>query len=783
MRSFSDYRKSKIEKNFKNLSTQERLQGLFETFKIDLYDNCKLPESISENIGLNSEYIRSKVEEKDAVSFVVESICNHGKRHGYKFLVEDATTLSVDNAKMAVEKINKEVKKQIEKMIDDPNDGLRAILKQAFAQQPQQAPETSQSSPNSQTGGGGSTAPNTNNTPQNQNQPQGGVAQGTPTNANQGGNGYEVQPWNRPRGGDAADYGSIRPKDGFWKGIRRAVIDPFMKWGPIKKFRQRWHNDPTRESLEYFDEVLLERVIDIDQIVDQFKAKLMQWVDDNIAKIANDAGIPVNRPAPVQAPVDDNEPASVDSDEEVESIPADEEQEKIEAVSKAKRSRMIKQAQRAGKEALGIEDELTGGGRVSYNATLPKIIKAIDEQDIELPRNLQRLVDQFNGTRVGKRKKEIIVGLARELGVPSSSKKKIVNALYLAVGKSQGFEIPDAIEDEVPSNGGEAQDDPVSADPVDNVDSIDGDDQDNVSDEPEVPVKKNRPGGSVSDRMLDSAKEKQQIDLSDVPDSADSADSADSSNANDSEEEDLQNSFTAQWGRKYLSDNGYIEKYDYQGIARAFGEDDWKGVLELFDEFEKGTVAKEDFIASLGMMEDDFRKAKEEWDSELKRDKLNSYDDFRTQEPASVEEPEKDDSEEKASSEFTEEEYKTIFAQKALRDLRTWANDRMNNEKKDDASDSLSSASSILGIDFPELSWDQIPKITQMLKDPASNGPSDLLDRFENQNSEGEEDVVEDPESNSKSEFDDELAAQYAAADATQNKPVKRTQGLGRFVK
>lgn len=85
-----------------------------------------------------------------------------------------------------------------------------------------------------------------------------------------------------------APRGSWKPADGWWPGIKRAVVDPVGGWlknkwqglgNAWRTFRRRWHNDKLREHENFLENLFLENENQIMQAVDDFTNNLIKNIN------------------------------------------------------------------------------------------------------------------------------------------------------------------------------------------------------------------------------------------------------------------------------------------------------------------------------------------------------------------------------------------------------------------------------------------------------------------------------------------------------------------------
>ncbi len=93
MRSFSNYRKQCLVESLDGFSAKGSSSALFDILKIDLLEAVCLPDLLTENTLLNSDFNRFKRDHDWYNKRIVECICDYSKQHFYNELLSETDTM------------------------------------------------------------------------------------------------------------------------------------------------------------------------------------------------------------------------------------------------------------------------------------------------------------------------------------------------------------------------------------------------------------------------------------------------------------------------------------------------------------------------------------------------------------------------------------------------------------------------------------------------------------------------------------------------------------------
>jgi hypothetical protein len=316
MRSFSNYRKQCLRESLDCFSARGSSAALFDILRIDLLEAAELPELLTENMMVKSEFNRFRKDYQTHNKYVVESICDYAKNTFYDQLMmeADSVTKTAIDPSAAFRMLRDELKAKLSQMIQE----LRATISGSMtADRDTEAgagPSGGGSTGAGPSGGGGSTGAG----------PSGGGGGPTGTGAGGGSTGAGPSGGGGGGGGGGGPTGTgagpsagpsgagpsgpsgapmaggarptvgsawndmktaLRPKDGWLKGLGRVVGRPFRDIG--RYIKKNWYD----ENHSLIESLLMEQNEQIVAMIDKFEKDILAWFDQRSAEIARDAGI------------------------------------------------------------------------------------------------------------------------------------------------------------------------------------------------------------------------------------------------------------------------------------------------------------------------------------------------------------------------------------------------------------------------------------------------------------------------------------------------------------
>ena len=484
MLSFADYRKEQLKETIKDVCLKEGVKKHFEILRLELLEAIKLPQVLSEGAGMAERAEYNLFVEEDFQynrAFIEELI------HLHKLHFHDELMMEVDMAAASpmadMDNFKAKLVEEVKRMMSELRDQIRAILNPengaagpvastshdgGSAEAPavdSPTPAAAHSSGNGSAGGGGAPMGSADNLQVGDHTPPAAAAAG-------GGGGGHYPNWSdykgdsRPDQGGAqpANYGKLRPKDGFWSGMGR------LARRATRPLRRIWHNDPTREMGKHMKRESVEQIItenwdQIEPLLVDFEKNMLGYIDTSFANI----GMPGAPSVPSSSEelgdeidpitgdaVPDEDPGAVPtmpigaSDTAIpdDSIPGEVDQERVAGPALGARAYNKKMASiaDAGAEALGIPAYEKGTKlQKEVPSMLEKIVgnselrKAIGKYNPPLGEILERYRGREGATQKSRNAmaKEIskILGTSSERGNPSWDKfgRSLLQQVGLAI--------------------------------------------------------------------------------------------------------------------------------------------------------------------------------------------------------------------------------------------------------------------------------------------------------------------------------------------------------------
>jgi len=313
MRSFREHQIHELTDSLDNCDIREGVENQLEILRLRLIESSKLPKLIIENLSEQSEWNLAVENDHRLQRYVIDNTMRFAKQTLYEALME-----SDGAAAPSLDALRDEIEAKVSAMFDAIKSTVMGGMKASRGTATSPADEPAADAEGGSAPGSGSGLPPTGGHARDAGAPPaGGSPRGGVMGAGPSGSGAthsppagdesdptfsrEHLPQDRPEVGGykPASLGSFLPGarsqgEPWWKrlggALRRSIIDPIANWGPIKKFRRRWHNDPTRpmakEARLHFNSMLLESEMDIDALIDQAKMDFMGWLDDRLEQFA-----------------------------------------------------------------------------------------------------------------------------------------------------------------------------------------------------------------------------------------------------------------------------------------------------------------------------------------------------------------------------------------------------------------------------------------------------------------------------------------------------------------
>ena len=340
MRSFVDYRKNELRRDLNRLNVKEGFNRHFDILRFDLMDAVKLPELVFENVSHNVAYEKLRRDDYLYTCRYVEDLTRLCKDQFFDTLMlEVAGTAPAPT----LDSLKAELVAELKRMIDDLKSKITSMLSanpaaagagdpatadpedhiEGDADDPAAASVAASASrspaPTHSPASGGSHAPSGRGAPV---APAAGDddglevddGSGAPASSGPVYKDFGKNAWDQPTtpfagkrdlakpsddGTHPAPYGSLFPskdKGGFWGGVKRlgkAYIQRPLGW-LTRGIRQAWHGDDTRhmrkESLNPMEQLLVENAQQVLDMIDDFHAQLLAYIDQQIVKIAGIVG-------------------------------------------------------------------------------------------------------------------------------------------------------------------------------------------------------------------------------------------------------------------------------------------------------------------------------------------------------------------------------------------------------------------------------------------------------------------------------------------------------------
>jgi hypothetical protein len=339
MRSFADYRKKELKKTIHSLSFSECMSNSFDILRLDLLEAVRLPELLFENsLVTNSIYESARKGDYEDNKQIIDFLVHQCKCGFYQEIIKEANEPNL----LIV---------QVKELIQSLRDSIGVALKASRPVGSGSGEDISGLDPSydSEKGYAGAanwdaeqkknkwTSRHSSPPPEEYDDEQDFSADDGSQNQNpvQGFSNY-LQQNRRPQQSPAPSFQpgqssgqpqpqpqsqglGIRPKDGYWAGIKRSMIDPAKDWIKSKwqNFKRRWHNQGLGEHSSLLENVMLENFDSIMDILDKFEVDLLAIINKipptsaSVPGSPSDTG-PVNPRGSAPA-VASNLPASTDA--------------------------------------------------------------------------------------------------------------------------------------------------------------------------------------------------------------------------------------------------------------------------------------------------------------------------------------------------------------------------------------------------------------------------------------------------------------------------------------
>jgi hypothetical protein len=329
MRSFADYRKKELKKTIHSLSFSECMSNSFDILRLDLLEAVKLPELLFENsLVTNSIYESARKGDYQDNKQIIDFLVGQCKSGFYQEIMQEANdpNLLVIQVKELIQSLRDSIGSALKASRPvggngedvsglDPSYDSESGFAQAAnwdAEQKRNKWTNRHSSPDEYDDEQDLSADQGD---QSQNPVQGF------SNFLQQNRGQQQSPASspaqpRPSGQPQSPGLGIRPKDGYWAGIKRSMIDPAKDWIKSKwqNFKKRWHNQGLGEHSSLLENVMLENFDSIMDILDKFEVDLLALINkippttSSSSQVTPSDAVPVNPRGSVVS----NSPASTD---------------------------------------------------------------------------------------------------------------------------------------------------------------------------------------------------------------------------------------------------------------------------------------------------------------------------------------------------------------------------------------------------------------------------------------------------------------------------------------
>ncbi len=314
MESYQEFQKKRFQIESSNMSPAEAIAWQFSLLKTDLLEAAKLPELMTEGSLLQRfHYSKACKEDYQDVKEAVDLTVSEYQKVAYRYLVSEADAAVANGEDPLVA-----LKSAIKTMVDDLEDEIKKAFvtmrnnaaNPASPESPAQAvtgepaddnsnvvsapslpatqvpaqpagPTTSSASVTGPAANSGTSMPSVPATPNNASEPD----------------------RHRPISGSfqPAPYGSWKPSDGIWNGVKRLLKTPKdwlkNKW---RAFRRRWHNDATRESYIFLEDIFKTSFFQVKNQLDLFRGRLDDLINRQIAPLYNKSVV-----SPADTSIDD----------------------------------------------------------------------------------------------------------------------------------------------------------------------------------------------------------------------------------------------------------------------------------------------------------------------------------------------------------------------------------------------------------------------------------------------------------------------------------------------
>ena len=406
MRSFSTYRKQCLRESMQYLSPRGCSQALVEILKLDLLEHIELPEIITENVVAKAEFNRFRKAYSLHNKHVVENLCNYTKNHFYDVLLAESGDV-VSNARTpadALRMLRDELRTNLMQMV---NQLKIAVQGAATVSNGPESPEDAarDAEPND----AGQPAPvggMMGHAPSPASPASGGHApspSGSPSNFNAGSSSMPNHAGSNPGTGPTVKGAwndlmtSLRPKDGWWNGIKRVVGRPFRDAG--RYIKKNWYD----ENHQVLESMLNEQNAHILDLIDKFGKDMLDLINNKSAEIAKSFGIDLDNSAPVVGPSgsptnDMEDPASRPMDAVDAPVAANTEQDR-EASGTDPNSVIGKKAEEL-KAAAASGDKVAESKIQAHNRNLTTALQVIAKTDP----HIAHVVEEITAPQIGRSK-------------------------------------------------------------------------------------------------------------------------------------------------------------------------------------------------------------------------------------------------------------------------------------------------------------------------------------------------------------------------------------------